>query len=280
MKQSAREALEPYYQEAGSWAHDRTAVLQSSRRTAWIIAGVSVAVALFEAGALMLLAPLKTVVPYTLLVDRQTGYVQALKPIDADKIAPDAALTQSFLVQYVIARESFDIDALQANYRKAYLWSADRARNEYVSSVQVSNPESPLALYPRSTVVETRIRSVSSLDANTALVRFETSRRDANGRVSAARLWVAVIKYRYSQQDMTTEDRFINPLGFQVVRYNRNAETAPATEPEQSPARQTSLAQPSGTESSGAAQSAPSAVQPGATKTQSTKPQSGVELTP
>ena len=26
--------------------------------------------------------PLKTVEPYTLLVDRQTGFVQALKPLD------------------------------------------------------------------------------------------------------------------------------------------------------------------------------------------------------
>ena len=60
-----------------------------------------------------MLMPLKTVEPYTLLVDRQTGFVQALRPIDAERIAADRALTQSFLVQYVIARESFDIDSLQ-----------------------------------------------------------------------------------------------------------------------------------------------------------------------
>ncbi len=227
MKQKAQEALESYYQEAGSWAEDRVDGLRSSRRIAWIIASVAIAIAFFEACALIFLAPLKTVVPYTLMVDRQTGYVQALKPVDADKIAPDAALTQSFLVQYVIARESFDVDALQANYRKAYLWSEGRARADYVNSVQASNPESPLMLYPRSTIVETRIRSVSALGNQASLVRFETVRRDAGGQVSQPRLWVTVINYRYSQASMTTEDRFINPLGFQVTRYSRSAETPP-----------------------------------------------------
>ena len=78
-------------------------------------------IAVLEAGALILLTPLKTVEPYTLLVDRTTGYVQALKPLDADKIAPDTALTQSFLVQYVIARESFDIDTVTAELQQGRL---------------------------------------------------------------------------------------------------------------------------------------------------------------
>lgn len=216
-----------YYEAAGSWAKDRHDALRMSRRTAWIVASVAVTVALFEATALVMLMPLKTVEPYTLMVDRNTGYVQALKPIDAQKIAPDAALTQSFLAQYVIARESFDADALQANYRKVALWSVDPARADYVSSVQASNPGSPLARYPRSTIVETHVKSVSPLGGNAALVRFETQRRDAGGQALPARSWVAVIRYRFSTEPLQLADRFVNPLGFQVVRYRRDQEQAP-----------------------------------------------------
>ena len=91
-----------------------------------------------EALALVMLLPLKTVEPYTLLVDRQTGYVEALKPIERQTIAPDAALTRSFLVQYVIARESFDRPSLKANYRKTALWSAPEARAAYVAAMQAT----------------------------------------------------------------------------------------------------------------------------------------------
>src|SRR3546814_3839138 len=84
--------------------------LRASRRTAWWVAGGAAFIAVCEALALLFLTPLKSVEPYTLLVDRQTGFVQQLKPLDAETISANRALTQSFLVQYVIAREGFDID--------------------------------------------------------------------------------------------------------------------------------------------------------------------------
>jgi type IV secretion system protein VirB8 len=230
MKNESREALDAYYREAGSWALDQQAALRASRRIAWIVAGVAAAIALLEAFALLLLTPLKTVQPYTLLVDRQTGFVQALKPLDAQQLSGNGALNQSFLVQYVIARESFDIAALQANYRKVSLWSEGDARSAYVVSVQASNPASPLARLPRSSVVETRVKSVSGLGSNSALVRFDTVRRDVGGAVQAPRAWVAVIRYHYSGEPMSLEDRFVNPMGFEVTHYQRSAEALPPPE--------------------------------------------------
>jgi type IV secretion system protein VirB8 len=226
----SRDELESYYTKAGSWAQDRLDSVRASRRTAWIVASTAVIVALAEAFALMFLSPLKTVVPYTLLVDRQTGFVQSLDPIAANKIAPDSALTQSFLVQYVIGRESYDIATVQSDYRKIGLWSAEAARSDYVNSIQVSNPDSPLVRLPRSSTIEARIRSVSPMGKNQALVRFETWRRDRGGAPQPSQGWVALVSYRYTREPMSVEDRFINPLGFQVLRYSKNAETPPVAE--------------------------------------------------
>ncbi|HEX5184489.1 MAG TPA: VirB8/TrbF family protein [Allosphingosinicella sp.] len=227
MNDQNREALDAYYREAATWNRDRLDDLARSRRTAWWVAGSAAAVAILLALTLILLMPLKTVVPYTLLVDKTTGYVQALKPLNPDKVSPDSALTQSFLVQYVIAREGYDVDTVRENYRKVALWSAQTARTDYVNLMQGSNPASPLNAYPRTTIVETEVKSVSPIDRNAALVRFDTIRRDANGIAQPARSWVAVIHYRYSGEPMKLEDRFINPLGFQVLRYRKDPETAP-----------------------------------------------------
>jgi len=231
MKKQVREALDAYYMESDSWGHDREQALKTSRRTAWWVATAALVVAVLLAIALVVLMPLKTVEPYTLMVDNQTGFVQALRPLDPETVSGDRALTQSFLVQYVIARESFDIDSLQANYRKVALWSAERARGEYLSAIQVSNPDSPLARLPRSSIIETRVKSVSPVGQNVAMVRFETRRRDAGGQAGPPSAWVAMIRYRYSGAPMTVEDRFINPLGFEVLRYRRDAEAILPAEP-------------------------------------------------
>jgi type IV secretion system protein VirB8 len=227
MNDQSREPLETYYKEAASWNHDRLEALRRSERRAWVLAGGAATVAVLEALALVFLTPLKTVQPYTLLVDRTTGYVQGIDPVNPNKISPDSALTQSLLVQYVTARESFDISTLRTNYNKVALWSAEKARADYLRGVQASNPQSPLAVYPRTSIVETRVKSVSPLGPNIALVRFETVRQDAGGQLQAPAFWVAVIRYRYSGEPMKLEDRFVNPLGFQVVRYRRDAEAPP-----------------------------------------------------
>lgn len=230
MKKSSREALDAYYREAGSWAADRIGALQRSRRIAWWVALSAAAVAVFEALALAMLMPLKTVVPYTLLVDRTTGYVQTLNPLAPGQITPDRALVQSMLVQYVIGRESFDMATLQADYRKVALWSADQARTDYLALMQPTNFDGPLTLYPRTTVVETRVKSVSRLDDQSAMVRFETIRRDAGGQRQPARPWVAIVRYRFSGEPMSAEDRFLNPLGFQVLEYRRDQEALPPSD--------------------------------------------------
>lgn len=230
MNRPERQNLEDYYSEAESWSADRAREISVSRKVAWIIAGVAAAIALVEAIALVLLVPLKTVVPYTLLVDRQTGYVEALKPSDRRIISPDSALVRSFLVQYVTAREGFDIDQLKENYRKVALWSAETARSRYISETQATNPQSALATLPRRAVLQVQIVSVSSLGQDSALVRFTTTRTDPGSQAQFAQHWAAVIKYRFNKASMSAADRMVNPLGFQVVRYSRDAETLPEVE--------------------------------------------------
>ena len=235
MNAMSDEPLEEYYRDAGTWSADRERERHSSRKVAWIMAGVAATVALAEAIALIILLPLKTVVPYTLLVDRQTGYVQELKPLERQLIAPDQALARSFLAQYVIARESFDIDSLQHDYRKVALWSTGAARDRYVSAMQASNPLSPLATLPRRALLQTEIRSLSSLGADTALIRFTTTRTDPGGQPQAQLSWAAIVKYRFSGEAMSAADRLVNPLGFQVVRYRRDAEILAQPQPQVTP---------------------------------------------
>lgn len=234
MKKPAREALDAYYREAGTWASDRVGDLEKSRRTAWSVATAAALVAILEAAALLALMPLKTVEPYTLLVDRQTGFVQALSPLNPEAVSPDRALTQSMLVQYVIARESFDVASLRSNYRKVGLWSADQARADYLDLMRPNNPQGPLAVNPRTSSVVVQVKSVSTVDPQTAMVRFETTRLDAGGARQAPEPWVAVVQFRYSGEPMSADDRFLNPLGFQVVSYRRNPENL-AFEPAEPP---------------------------------------------
>ena len=218
------------YQQAASWAADVHGSLRASRRLAWIVAGVASGIAALLAIAIVVMMPLKTVVPYTITVDRQSGYVEQVRGLQPGTMTQDAAVTQSFLVQYVIARETFDATDLRENYRKVMLWSAEEARSRYAREMQTSNPASPLNQYPASTILSTTIKSVSLLTPTTALVRFDTVRRDPGASSGQQQSWTAVMAFRYTGAPMNMGDRFVNPLGFQVTRYRRDADTPVAAE--------------------------------------------------
>jgi type IV secretion system protein VirB8 len=218
-----------YYQEAATWSADIHGALRASRRVAWLIACAATAVAVLEAIALAALAPLKTVVPYTITVDRQTGYVETVSGLKPGALSQDQAVTQSFLVQYVIARETFDATDLREQYHKVMLWSAGGARDQYQQLMQKTTPNSPLNLYSPTTMVGTTVKSVSLLSPTTALVRFDTTRRDPGSTTGSQQSWVAALAFRYSNAPISMGDRFINPLGFQVTRYRRDAETLAPT---------------------------------------------------
>lgn len=219
-----------YYAEAATWAHDVHGSLRASRKVAWIVAGAAAAIAVLEAFALAGLVPLKSVEPYTILVDRQTGYAQVASSLEPGALSQDAAVTQAFLAQYVVARETFDLHDLQANYRKVSAWSQGSARSQYVQSMQAKNPNSPVNLNSRTTVVQTTIKSVSQIAPGSALVRFETERRDGD-LAGERRSYAAVVGFRYTGAPMRNEDRLHNPLGFQVTSYRRDSEDVGAAGP-------------------------------------------------
>jgi type IV secretion system protein VirB8 len=227
MNMETREKLDAYYTQAGSWADERTQSIHASRKVAWIVALVASVIALLLALTIIFMLPLKTIVPQTLLVDKQTGFVQAIDPRRPQKISADEALTRSFLAQYVVAREGFDIATVQGQFKKVALWSAGAARNRYISMMQAGHPDSPLTRFPRNTVIDVEIRSVSKLSNDSALVRFATSRNDPGAAAQPEENWVAVIRYRYSNAPMTFEDRLVNPLGFEVTSYHKDAESLP-----------------------------------------------------
>jgi type IV secretion system protein VirB8 len=212
-----------YFAEAASWDSDVNAALRASRRRAWWVAGAALLVALAEAIALAALTPLKTVVPYTIMVDRQTGAAEVARGVNLGPVPANEALTRSALAQYVMARETLDATDLAENYRKVGLWSAGTARTDYLRGMDRSNPASVLNGANAATRIAVTVRQITLLTPATALVRFRTARREGAGPEAVAD-WAAVLRFGFSGAPLPARDRLLNPLGFQVSAYRRDAE--------------------------------------------------------
>ncbi len=209
------------------WYQD---LYQSTRisRNRWFLVGV---VALILAGieglALIFLTPLKTVEPYVLQVDNKSGMTTVLKPLRDNQenvLTQEEAVTKSFIVKYVIARETYDPQDLNRNYDLVRLMSSGDEAGKFNESAANGNPQSPVERYKTNTARTVKISSVSFLDQKkkTAQVRFMTTEVTRNE--TKEDYWVAILTFRYINAPMDETDRLNNPLGFQVISYRVDQE--------------------------------------------------------
>jgi type IV secretion system protein VirB8 len=223
----ASETIDPrYYVDGATWEHDIARRNRNARALAWAVAAVMTLVALGLLAILALLVPLKTYEPYMVVVDKTTGFVEVKRPMAEGPLSQDEAVTTFNVVRYVKARETYDPKALKDNFDLAQLLAAKEAARDLTELYSPANPQNPVKLYGTNTEVVVSIKSVTFPNNRTALVRFSTDEKTPTNVTT--RNWVALVRFRYTSAPMRNEYRFDNPLGFQVLEYRRDQETAPS----------------------------------------------------
>jgi len=215
-----------YYADGATWERDIARRNRNSRALAWIVAAVMTVVAVGALGTLALLVPLKTYEPYMVVVDKTTGFVEVKRPMAEGALTQDEAVTTFNVVRYIKARETYDPKALKDNFDLAQLLATGDAARELTEIYSPANPSNPVKVYGTNTVVAATIKSVTFPNNRTALARFSTEEKSSTNIIT--RNWVSLVRFRYTSTPMRNEWRFDNPLGFQVLEYRRDQETAPS----------------------------------------------------
>lgn len=218
MNQSASE----YYQKATAWEEEVYLSLRQSRNRAYIVASIAAFIAIMCVIALVVTLPMKEFVPMVITVDKQTGYLEPATMLEDNTLSEKDAVTQSFLMRYLNARESYNPAVLEENYNLAQYLSGDNAAKEHKALWDSANPDNPSKVYDRSTSIEVRVKSIQLLEKNRATIRFQ--RNLITNNVTTSDHWVATLTFVYENEPTQMKERLINPLGFKVTNYRLTQE--------------------------------------------------------
>lgn len=215
--------LKAYFAESRSWDADRVRSVERSRRLAWVVAAAAGGLAAVAVGAVAALAPLKTVEPFVVRVDRATGAVEVMSALKTEKpVSYDEAVTKHFLAQYVRARETWLAPAAEANFRQVSIMSTAAEQQRWGDAFRPSNPQSPQVAYGPNGEAQIAIRSVTFVADGVANVRFHRTVRQSQQITESD--WIATAAFTYTKAPMAEGDRLRNPLGFQVTSYRADPE--------------------------------------------------------
>ena len=216
--------LKKYLEESRGLERDYMAEILRSRQVAWYLAMGSSSLLAVALLALLFLTPLKTNTPFVLRVANATGHVEALTTLRETERSYGEVVDSYFLNQYVLNREGYDYNTLQDAYNTTALLSDPEVQREYYALFEGAQARDTV-LKDRAKII-VQVRSITPTpETGTAVVRFSTQLKQNNGSIEPLRNWIATMSYVYKDATMSSVDRRINPLGFQVTSYRIDPET-------------------------------------------------------
>lgn len=211
-------SIKAFAEASLAWETDEIARARKSEARAWKVAATGMVIGLIACVAVAMLAPLKTVEPFVVRVDRNTGATDIVTRLDERNVTFNEAIDKYFLARYVNYREEYSDAMAYPNYQATMLMSAKNVGDAYYEKIKPANPESPTKVYGKEGTVEIMVNSISFLGKGVAQVRFTRTEHYSNAgdRDSG---WIATIAYRYTKAAVDERTRLVNPVGFEVFDY-------------------------------------------------------------
>lgn len=202
-----------------------------SERRAWFVAGSAVLLALLLAGGYTVMLPLKERVPFLVMADAYTGTATVARltsGLSGSTVTANQAINRSNIARYVTTRESYDHDLLNArDWRVVFTMSTPDVASAYRARYAGNNPDSPIKLYGKGASIRINLISITPTSegwfgrTGGANVRFQRVKvNKTSGGTEILDTKSATLLYTYNEAlPLTEEQRFDNPLGFQVTDY-------------------------------------------------------------
>ncbi|MGE4371202.1 MAG: virB8 family protein [Burkholderiaceae bacterium] len=209
--------------------------ISRSKRTAWRIAGVSLLLACLAVVAVVFLTPLKAPPEmYVVRVDNATGEIEHVSRLGVAEASYGERMERFDLNRYVMNCESYDWYTVQAKFDACQLMSAKGGpQEEHARKYSDRDPHSIINRLGQASYIEVEVHSITlahnfSQDQNaarTATVRFtRTEKSVSSASIVRTEHLIATIGYYYADLAMSEKSARINPLSFQVLRYQVDAD--------------------------------------------------------
>lgn len=208
-----------YDRAKAEWA-ERMGEATVNQGRLFVIAAGSILGMIALAFALAGLAPLKSVVPYSIHVDKVTGETRAAG-ITAAAFTPDEKQKRFFLAKWVKQMLTLDAFTTERDLSDAYGMVRGKAIEEFRDYLQKTQP---IAQLRRDTTLTRTVQpnTIQFLADNIAMVRVATQTRSATDTVPAKRY--AVLIHFAIEPPQSEAEILRNPIGMYVTHFNISEE--------------------------------------------------------
>lgn len=220
------------YTHAAKWFESNVAQEYVKKAKTWrALAVVSCVMTVLSILAVVGLTPLKTVVPYLVRVDNNTGFTDLVQVASGGR-DQERVDDEYWLTNYVRFRESYNFADNDANYQTVKTLSHPDAFTEY-RNFQISKKGytetlgknrqmrvviNGVTFLPQREDVEAARAAKATVQVR--LTKTIVGRDGVPDTLTEPVSWIATISYDYNNPPKNKEQEFINPRGFGALSYS------------------------------------------------------------
>ena len=206
--------------EVRNWYSDRYQSVLIQRNLLFLVTILSLVGVVVSVFTVERVISSKSIEPFVIEIEKKTGITNVVDPVTRSEMFADESLTKYFIIKYINARATYDPATYNYNYNT--MTRLMSARNVYADFRRfVNSVDGPPQKYAEQTKSELKVRSIQITKPGVAQVRFSIV---LTGSKSGVFHYIAYVEYSFETLEMTQDERFINPIGFQVNSYRVDEE--------------------------------------------------------
>jgi type IV secretion system protein VirB8 len=196
-----------------SWYSNRHQIVTVQRNVLLLIVIVSIITVAISVMFVKNFMSSKSLEPYVIEIDDKTGMATVVQQISSQNYTANEAMRRYFLNKFIQAATGYNPQTFREDSETIRLFSAPQIYVEYRNRIN------PLAL-GSDTKIAVRIKSIIFKDITSAEVRITREIMSGN-QGNTTKNEVIFIRFVFVPEiPFTIEERLINPLGFQVLKFD------------------------------------------------------------
>ncbi|WP_117195901.1 virB8 family protein [Rhizobium terrae] len=202
------------------------------QRNNWARVAVgSIIAAMLALACLITILPLDETKPYVIMVDKTTGQAEKIVQVRPATLDQQDAVRQAELVSYVVDRETYDPADNPVRIPDVLARSVDSAATTLTQLWSSGSTQYPPLVYGADVRIRVVVKSISfnpSVGNASDVARLRITKiREEKGQPAAERGFIVTVAYSFRpKENATLAAVWANPLGFTVLSYRIDAETA------------------------------------------------------
>jgi type IV secretion system protein VirB8 len=162
----------------------------------------------------------KSFEPYVIELEEKTGVLSVVENLTQSKLTADEAIKKSLIHSFLEVAEGYNYVTFVEDRKKLALFTSAGVYRQLYNKYSVRNENSIVNLLKNNGVMTIKIKSIIFNNPTVATVRFVIYNSRPSKAYPAERHFITEIQFKFFDMKLTVEERYINPLGFQVTKYS------------------------------------------------------------